>query len=78
MGATTDALCDIPLINFPAPQCCGSSPATVAGALVQASAESLSGLVVHQLVGPGAPVIYGAVTTIMDMRASIFPAVPWR
>ena len=62
----------IPLINFPAPQCCGSSPSTFAGALVQASAESLSGLVVHQLVKPGAPFIYGAFTTIMDMRTSIF------
>lgn len=62
----------IPLINFPAPQCCGSSPATFAGALVQGSAESLSGLVVHQLVNPGAPFIYGAFTTIMDMRTTIF------
>jgi len=62
----------IPLINFPAPQCCGSSPATFAGALVQASAESLSGLVIHQLVNPGAPFIYGAFTTIMDMRTTIF------
>jgi trimethylamine:corrinoid methyltransferase-like protein len=62
----------IPLINFPAPQCCGSAPSTFAGALVQASAESLSGLVVHQLVNPGAPFIYGAFTTVMDMRTSIF------
>lgn len=62
----------IPLINFPAPQCCGSSPATFAGALVQASAESLSGLVVHQLVNQGAPFIYGAFTTIMDMRTTVF------
>jgi trimethylamine---corrinoid protein Co-methyltransferase len=62
----------IPVINFPAPQCCGSSPATFAGALVQASAESLSGLVVHQLVNPGAPFIYGAFATIMDMRTTVF------
>jgi trimethylamine---corrinoid protein Co-methyltransferase len=62
----------IPLINFPAPQCCGSSPATFAGAIVQASAESLSGLVLHQLVNPGAPFIYGAFATIMDMRTTIF------
>ncbi|MBI5578134.1 MAG: trimethylamine methyltransferase family protein [Deltaproteobacteria bacterium] len=62
----------IPLINFPAPQCCGSSPATLAGAIVQASAESLSGLVLHQLVNPGAPFIYGAFATIMDMRSTIF------
>jgi trimethylamine--corrinoid protein Co-methyltransferase len=62
----------IPLINFPAPQCCGSSPATFAGAIVQASAESLSGLVLHQLVNSGAPFIYGAFTTIMDMRSTVF------
>ena len=62
----------IPLINFPAPQACGSAPATFAGTLVQASAESLSGLVMHQLAQPGAPFIYGAFTTIMDMKTSIF------
>ena len=62
----------IPLINFPAPQCCGSAPATLAGTIVQASAESLSGLVLHQLVNPGAPFIYGAFATIMDMRSTIF------
>ncbi len=62
----------IPLINFPAPQACGSSPATFAGTIVQASAESLSGLVMHQLQNPGAPFIYGAFTTIMDMRTSMF------
>jgi trimethylamine--corrinoid protein Co-methyltransferase len=31
----------IPLINFPAPQACGSAPATFAGTIVQGSAESL-------------------------------------
>ena len=63
---------NIPLINFPAPQACGSAPPTFAGTIVQASAESLSGLVLHQLVNPGAPFIYGAFTTIMDMRTTIF------
>jgi trimethylamine---corrinoid protein Co-methyltransferase len=62
----------IPLINFPAPQSCGSAPATFAGTIAQASAESLSGLVMHQLTNPGAPFIYGAFTTIMDMRTSMF------
>jgi trimethylamine---corrinoid protein Co-methyltransferase len=62
----------IPLINFPAPQCGASAPATFAGAIVQASAESLSGLVLQQLVSPGAPFIYGAFTTIMDMRSTVF------
>jgi trimethylamine--corrinoid protein Co-methyltransferase len=62
----------IPLINFPAPQACGTAPATFAGTIVQAGAESLSGLVMHQLANPGAPFIYGAFTTIMDMKTSIF------
>jgi len=62
----------IPLINFPAPQAGGTAPATPAGAIVQGSAESLSGLVLAQLVRPGAPFIYGAFATMMDMRTTIF------
>jgi len=62
----------IPLINFPAPQACGSAPATFAGTIVQGSAESLSGLVLAQIARPGAPFIYGAFTTIMDMQTSVF------
>ncbi len=62
----------IPLINFPAPQACGSAPATFAGTIVQGSAESLSGLVLAQIIRPGAPFIYGAFTTIMDMQTSVF------
>jgi trimethylamine--corrinoid protein Co-methyltransferase len=62
----------IPVINFPAPQTGGTSPATFAGTIVQGSAESLSGLVLAQLVRPGAPFIYGAFTTIMDMKTTIF------
>ena len=63
---------NIPLINFPAPQACGSAPATLAGTIVQAGAESLSGLVLHQLVNPGAAFIYGAFATIMDMKTTVF------
>jgi trimethylamine--corrinoid protein Co-methyltransferase len=62
----------IPLINFPAPQAGGSAPATFAGTIVQGSAESLSGLVLAQVARPGAPFIYGAFATIMDMRTSVF------
>ena len=62
----------IPLINFPAPQAGSTAPATFAGEIVQGSAESLSGLVLAQLARPGAPFIYGAFTTVMDMRTTIF------
>lgn len=62
----------IPLINFPALQIGGSAPATMAGAIAQGVAESLSGLVLHQLVNPGAPFICGAFMTVLDMRTTIF------
>jgi len=62
----------IPLINFPAPQAGSTAPATFAGEVVQGSAESLSGLVLAQLVRPGAPFIYGAFATVMDMRTTVF------
>ncbi len=63
---------NLPVINFPAPQAGGSSPATFAGTIVQASAESLSGLVLVQIANPGAAFIYGAFATIMDMQTSVF------
>lgn len=63
---------NIPLINFPAPQAGSTAPATFAGEVVQGSAESLSGLVLAQLVNPGAPFIYGAFATVMDMRTTVF------
>ena len=62
----------IPLINFPAPQGGSTAPATFAGEIVQGSAESLSGLVLAQLVRPGAPFIYGAFATVMDMKTTVF------
>jgi trimethylamine--corrinoid protein Co-methyltransferase len=62
----------IPLINFPAPQGGSTAPATFAGEIVQGSAESLSGLVLAQLARSGAPFIYGAFATVMDMKTTIF------
>jgi trimethylamine--corrinoid protein Co-methyltransferase len=62
----------IPQALLPGPQAGATSPATFAGTIVQGSAESLSGLVVAQLVRTGAPVIYGAFTTVMDMATAIF------
>lgn len=59
--------------GIPANFACGglggaSVPVTVGGALVQANAEALSGLVIHQLKNPGAPFIYGYGNSPMDMR----------
>jgi len=62
----------IPQICYGAPQAGSTGPATFAGSIVQGTAESLIGLVITQLVRPGAPFIYGAFATVMDMRTTIF------
>lgn len=45
------------------------APATVAGALVLQNAEVLAGVVLTQLVRPGAPVVYGSFTSNVDLRS---------
>ena len=62
----------IPQICYGAPQAGSTGPSSFAGSIVQGTAESLSGLVITQLVRQGAPFIYGAFATIMDMRTTIF------
>ena len=47
----------------------GTSPVTMAGAVTQANAEILAGLVIHQLINPGAPFIFGAGMSPMDMQS---------
>ncbi len=46
-----------------------STPVTLAGGIVQANAEALSGLVLHQLRVKGAPIISGFVASPLDMRS---------
>ena len=50
----------------------GSAPATLAGACAVANAECLSGLVIHQLAVPGAPFVYGANVSVLDMKTLAF------
>ena len=45
------------------------SPVTLAGALAQQNAEALFGVTLTQIVRPGAPVMYGAFTSNVDMRS---------
>jgi trimethylamine--corrinoid protein Co-methyltransferase len=58
----------IPAEIIPAPQMGATSPVSIAGTLVEANAEFLSGAVISQLVAPGAPVIYGGSPSAFDMR----------
>lgn len=45
------------------------APVTLAGAVAQQNAEALAGLVLSQLVKPGAPFMYGGFTSNVDMRS---------
>ena len=45
------------------------TPVSLAAALTQQNAEALSGITLTQLVRPGAPVVYGAFTSNVDMRS---------
>lgn len=62
----------IPLATSVAPLAGATSPVTLAGTLVQMNAEALTGVVMTQLVRPGAPVLYSACPTIMDMSTMSF------
>jgi trimethylamine--corrinoid protein Co-methyltransferase len=50
-----------------------TAPATLYGSMVQHCAENLSGIVIHQLAVPGAPIVYGGSPAIMDMRWGTTP-----
>src|SRR4030042_3717491 len=52
--------------------CASSAPATMAGNLVVANAEVLSGLALVELAYPGAPVYYAAAQTAMDLRTGAY------
>ena len=60
----------IPVIYTPCPSAGATAPATLAGMLAQALAETLQGMVLANLKKPGLPLIMGGVVTIMDMKTS--------
>jgi trimethylamine--corrinoid protein Co-methyltransferase len=50
-----------------------AAPVTLLGSIVQHAAESLSGLSIHQLANPGAPIVWGGAPAIFDMRHGTTP-----
>lgn len=70
----------VPLIYVPTIIPGASGPITLAGSLALAVAECLAGLVMHQLQRPGAPFIFGACVSQLDMRTMLFPygSPEWR
>jgi trimethylamine--corrinoid protein Co-methyltransferase len=62
----------MPVAISSAPQAGATSPVTVAGTLVQITAEQLSGLTYINLVHPGHPVLLGYVPSVADLRTGAF------
>lgn len=50
-----------------------TAPVTLAGAVVQHAAECLSGIAIHQLAQPGAPLVWGGAPAIFDMCSGTPP-----
>ncbi len=61
----------IPAAYIPSPNTGGGGPITVAGAVALGNAECLLGLIITQLVSPGAPFLYGMNTAALDMKTTI-------
>ncbi|MBS7655922.1 trimethylamine methyltransferase family protein [Candidatus Bathyarchaeota archaeon] len=61
----------IPVLSAPCTQAGATGPVTLAGTLIQSFVESLTGLIIAQLIKKGAPTIIGEVSTIMDMRTAV-------
>ena len=75
---TCQALVDCARSGVPAelvsmPLTGATSPVTLREAVVQHCAETLSGVAIHQLAGPGAPVVYGGSPAAFDMRRGTTP-----
>jgi trimethylamine:corrinoid methyltransferase-like protein len=50
-----------------------TAPVTLAGSIVQHAAECISGITIHQLARPGAPIVWGGAPAIFDMRTGKTP-----
>jgi len=62
----------IPVALSSAPMAGSTSPVTLAGTLVQVHAEQLSGISLTQFAHPGAPVLYGAIPSMADMKSMTY------
>ena len=50
-----------------------AAPVTLVGSVVQHAAECISGVAIHQLAKPGAPIVWGGAPAIFDMRKGTTP-----
>jgi len=61
-----------PILIYPMPIAGATSPVTVAGTVVMNVAEFLGIATIIELAAPGAPLIMGAGTSLLDMKATTF------
>ena len=67
------ARASVPVEIVPVPLSGFMAPVTVVGTLVQHTAEVLSGVVMGQIVNPGAPMLFGGCPAIFDLRFETAP-----
>jgi trimethylamine--corrinoid protein Co-methyltransferase len=67
------ARANVPAELISMPLAGAASPVTLLGSVVQHAAESLSGIAIHQLANPGAPIVWGGAPAIFDMRRGTTP-----
>jgi trimethylamine--corrinoid protein Co-methyltransferase len=75
IGSFSEGMVDAIEWGVPVTICLGpmmgaTSPATLAGTLVQINAEALFGIVFAQIIKPGAKVVYGPHVAVMDMTTA--------
>jgi trimethylamine--corrinoid protein Co-methyltransferase len=63
----------IPVIFVSIPIAGGTAPVTLAGTLVQITAENLSAVVISQMTNPGTPILWGGSPSILEMRYGTTP-----
>ena len=66
--AVEAAINNIPVVVPAEPLCGATAPITLAGNLVIQNVDTLAGIIMTQLANPGAPAIYGCISSITDLR----------
>jgi trimethylamine---corrinoid protein Co-methyltransferase len=77
-GFASQNLIDLARAGVPAqivsmPLAGATAPVTLIGSITQHAAECISGMTIHQLAGPGAPIVWGGAPAIFDMRSGATP-----
>jgi trimethylamine:corrinoid methyltransferase-like protein len=63
----------IPAELISVPMAGATAPVTLVSTVAQHAAENLSGVVIHQLIGPGSPLVWGVCAAGFDMRTGSAP-----